>query len=148
MKDLELRISDGATAVTAAKLGGDIDARYGRMRLEDVTVPVTQDAEVPVLVEYYQGSSGEFILNTDDNMTAASRYGSNFGCSKLIFPEAMRSALANLPASDPVSGGEGRLRVSHPQGTGVTGGYREQIRLGQQLSSMEPDCTSGSGGSQ
>ncbi len=114
------------------------ELRYGRMRLEDVTVPVSQDAEVPVIVEYYLNSNVEFITNDDDG---ASLFGSNYGCSQLIFPDEMRSVLERTPASESIDNGEGRLRVTHPQGEGVTGGYREQIRLGQRLFSAIPSCT-------
>ncbi|MCW8330430.1 hypothetical protein MD588_16610 [Photobacterium sp. SDRW27] len=134
-------VKGNQTTQEMAPLSVTPELRYGRMRLEDVTVPVTQDAEVPVIVEYYLNSNAEFVLNEDDD---ASLFGSNYGCSQLIFPDAMRSVLANTPASESINDGEGRLLVTQPQGEGVTEGYREQIRLGQRLSSGVPACSSGS----
>ncbi|WP_036818474.1 DUF6701 domain-containing protein, partial [Photobacterium sanctipauli] len=113
------------------------ELRYGRMRMEDVTVPVTQDAKVPVVIEYYKDSDTQFVTNEDDDFSV---YGSNYGCSELIFPDSMQSALDSDPQSSAVIKGEGRLLVNHPQS--VDAGYREQIQLGQRLSnsSAVPTC--------
>ncbi|MCG2836546.1 polymer-forming cytoskeletal protein [Photobacterium sp. WH77] len=141
-KPLSVYERDGATPETAAALVGDIHARYGRMRLDDVSVLVNQDAEAPVSVEYYQSAGDDFVINENDDYSI---FGKKYACTERLYPSESITLIAHAyvesPASAPVAGGQGYILVKHPVGGGA--GYKEQIRLWQYLGTSKPVCNPG-----
>lgn len=60
---------------TAVPIGGLLDLRYGRMRLENIFGPEDEDLPIVMYNEYFDGS--RFILNDIDSCTAVTATGLN-----------------------------------------------------------------------
>ena len=68
---LDIDVDDGVTEpgvpAYANLTSSPINFRYGRLLLDNAFGPETEDLEIPVRVQYFDGS--EFIVNTDDSCT-------------------------------------------------------------------------------
>ena len=71
LSSLDIDVDDGVTEpgvpVYANLTSSPINFRYGRLLLDNAFGPETEDLEIPVRVQYFDGR--EFLLNTDDSCT-------------------------------------------------------------------------------
>ncbi|SMY36805.1 hypothetical protein PMAL9190_02652 [Photobacterium malacitanum] len=63
-----------------APLKGELDSRYGRMVLDDVSGVFDQPLTMPLKVEYWNGD--QFTINADDSRSG---FNSNLSCKQMIY---------------------------------------------------------------
>ena len=63
-----------------APLKGEVDSRYGRMVLDDVSGVFEQPLTMPLKVEYWNGD--QFTINVDDSRSG---FNSNLSCKQMIY---------------------------------------------------------------
>lgn len=108
------------------------DIRYGRMALKDVGGTSVSTINIPLRVEYWQGS--RFVTNSDDS-------GSHFAtpedyiCRQTVWSQASSSANATLSGSDTssnwtkVASGQSSKLFAKPASSDESVNDRQQIRL-------------------
>ncbi|MBL4277440.1 MSHA biogenesis protein MshQ [Vibrio fluvialis] len=129
--DLELKAS--ATLLdTGKRFTTQPDIRYGRMALKDVGGTSVSTINIPLRVEYWQGS--RFVTNSDDS-------GSYFAtpddyiCRQTVWSQASSSANATLLGSDTssnwtkVASGQSSKLFAKPASSDESVNDRQQIRF-------------------
>ncbi|KXI23233.1 DUF6701 domain-containing protein [Photobacterium sanguinicancri] len=128
-------ITDNETFVGSA-LAGRLDARYGRMALDDVGTAFDKTVTVPMRVEYWDGQ--KFILNTDDSYSPFD--GGNY-CKQMIWPADSANSKSVLQGNGThVTTGKTLDIQANPNRTDY---YREQVRFWHKLVSTPPKAKAG-----
>ncbi|MCE7615320.1 MSHA biogenesis protein MshQ [Vibrio fluvialis] len=129
--DLELKAST-TLLDTGKAFATQPDIRYGRMALKDVGGTSVSTINVPLRVEYWQGS--RFVTNSDDS-------GSHFAtpddyiCRQTVWSQASSSANATLSGSDTssnwtkVASGQSSTLFAHPASLDESVNDRQQLRF-------------------
>lgn len=164
--DLTVYDSQGIPVKEGAKLSGVLDARYGRMTLEDVTgrsgSPDSPDSPdnpiaIPLRVEYWDGL--EFVINVDDSVSWFD--GKNY-CKQIVSQSTALDSTSRTQGAGNVSVGEAGSgtfsALPHKAREGESAYYLEQVRFWQKLVNVQPEkvastdqeivCETGFAGSQ
>ncbi|UXI01597.1 DUF6701 domain-containing protein [Photobacterium sp. TY1-4] len=140
--DLTVYDSQGMPDKEGTKLSGTVDARYGRMTLEDVTGRSDSEIAVPLRVEYWDGR--EFVTNVDDS---ASWFDGKHYCKQIV------SQSMNLNSESKTLEGHHQVRFGQAVNGWLTAFphqlkqngeapvvyYLEQVRFWQKLVNHQPD---------
>ncbi|PST93698.1 hypothetical protein C9I87_12920 [Photobacterium iliopiscarium] len=94
--------------VLTAPFNGEVDSRYGRMVLDDVSGVFDQPLMMPLKVEYWNGD--QFAINSDDSR---SHFNSQLSCKQIIYDTLKPHDKAHLMATsgDVVDGKNYALQV-------------------------------------
>lgn len=122
---------EGAEAGRGEAFPSQPDIRYGRMVLDDVGGTAVSSINVPLRVEYWQGS--RFITNSDDNGSSFLS-SSNARCKQTVWSSGgnSNSKLGLLTAAGQtpmVSGGESGELMAEPHSQQEQNSVREQVRF-------------------
>lgn len=137
---------DPASNVTEQNFATQPPARYGRMVLHSATSSSATSVEVPLKIEFWNGS--EFEVNSDDSASELTT-SSSYICKKTIWPVNTSSGSALSGAGSApwtkVSGGESDVVRAEPDSSHTV---REQVQFWMRLGSSRPDgVTTGCGNS-
>ncbi|OAN16522.1 hypothetical protein A3K86_10140 [Photobacterium jeanii] len=130
-------VTDSET-FTGSALAGRLDARYGRMVLDDVGSAFDTSVTVPMRVEYWNGS--EFVINKDDSYTP---FDGGKYCKQMIWPTgsgADKSKSVLQGSGSHIEIGKTSAIEANPNRTGF---YREQVRFWHKLRSTPPSQIKG-----
>lgn len=134
-KDLEVRLIDGSTPEKAKALAGNIHARYGRLKLEDVNTQFDKPISVPLRVEYWDSETSSFVVNVDDDVSLFD--GRNY-CKQIRWP----TAAEDVVKSKSFTQGLGILSRGESYGLEATPDrsdyFREQVRFWQRVTTDVP----------
>ncbi|MEZ8741456.1 DUF6701 domain-containing protein [Photobacterium swingsii] len=124
-------VTDSETFVGSA-LAGRLDARYGRMALDDVGTAFDKTVTVPMRVEYWDGQ--KFIVNADDSYTP---FDGGKYCKQMIWPVDSAHSKSVLQGSGThVTTGKTLDIQANPKRTDY---YREQVRFWHKLVTTTPN---------
>lgn len=128
-------VTDSETFVGSA-LAGRLDARYGRMALDDVGTAFDKTVTVPMRVEYWDGQ--KFIVNVDDSYTP---FDGGKYCKQMIWPVDSAHSKSVLQGSGThVTTGKTLDIQATPKRTDY---YREQVRFWHKLVTTTPNKKTG-----
>ncbi|WP_299019228.1 DUF6701 domain-containing protein [uncultured Photobacterium sp.] len=135
VKDLDVRTSAGKDPIAAKVLAGNIHARYGRLKLEDVNTQFDKPVNIPLRAEYWDSVVQAFVLNTDD---AISHFNGNSYCKQIIWPTSLDESAKSksyTQGNGSVKSGESYMLEATPDRTDY---FREQVRFWQRLTASQP----------
>ncbi|EPA8368172.1 DUF6701 domain-containing protein [Vibrio fluvialis] len=129
--DLELKAS--ATLLdTGKRFTTQPDIRYGRMVLGDVGGTSVSTINVPLRVEYWQGS--RFAINADDSGSYFATP-NEYVCKQTVWPTSGSGSSSKLTGSDTpsswakVASGKSSVVFASPASSDETADVREQVRF-------------------
>lgn len=143
--DLELKAST-TLLDTGKRFTTQPDIRYGRMALKDVGGTSVSTINIPLRVEYWQGS--RFVTNSDDS-------GSHFAtpddyiCRQTVWSQAHSSANATLSGADTssswtkVASGQSSALFAKPASSDESVNDRQQIRFWLRLDDDTSNASDG-----
>ncbi|MBL4287873.1 DUF6701 domain-containing protein [Vibrio fluvialis] len=129
--DLELKAST-ALLDTGKRFTTQPDIRYGRMVLGDVGGTSVSTVNVPLRVEYWQGS--RFAINADDSGSYFATP-NEYVCKQTVWPTSGSGSSSKLIGSDTssswakVASGKSSVVFATPASSDETADVREQVRF-------------------
>lgn len=129
--DLELKAST-TLLDTGKRFTTQPDIRYGRMVLGDVGGTSVSIINVPLRVEYWQGS--RFAINTDDSGSYFATP-NEYVCKQTVWPTSGSGSSSKLTGSDTpsswakVASGKSSVVFATPASSDETADVREQVRF-------------------
>lgn len=129
--DLELKAST-TLLDTGKAFATQPDIRYGRMVLGDVGGTSVSTINVPLRVEYWQGS--RFAINTDDSGSYFATP-NEYVCKQTVWPTSGSGSSSKLTGSDTpsswakVASGKSSVVFATPASSDETADVREQVRF-------------------
>ncbi|MCE7635897.1 hypothetical protein LZT07_00985 [Vibrio fluvialis] len=129
--DLDLKVS-GTRVDTGKRFTLQPDIRYGRMALGDVGGTSVSTINVPLRVEYWQGS--RFAINADDSGSYFATP-NEYVCKQTVWPTSGSGSSSKLTGSDTpsswakVASGKSSVVFATPASSDETADVREQVRF-------------------